>query len=137
MYGGAPPTGLPVVRSIAFATTHCHFASAIRWSSRSAPKSNSWLPSVAMSSPAALSAAIICSPLKIVDATDEERKSPASSISVVRAVAGQPLLEGRDAGESAGAIHRHGGVDVVDLQDGERRADARRARVVGLLRRGR
>ena len=40
-----------------------------------------------MSSPAALSAAIISSPLKTVDATFEDRKSPASTRSGVRPAA--------------------------------------------------
>ena len=52
----------------------------MRWISTSRPKSNSWLPSVARSRPAELSAATICSPLKTLDATDGERKSPASAM---------------------------------------------------------
>jgi hypothetical protein len=86
-YGAAPPIGLPVAVSMTFEITHCHLASAIRCSSTSTPKSNSWLPSVAMSRPAALSAAIICSPLKTVDSTDEDRKSPASIRKGVRPAA--------------------------------------------------
>ena len=37
-----------------------------------------------MSRPAAFNAAIICSPLNTVEATDEERKSPASTSQGVR-----------------------------------------------------
>ncbi len=37
-----------------------------------------------MSTPAAFSAATICSPLKTLEATDGDRKSPARSRSVVR-----------------------------------------------------
>ena len=83
-YGAASPIGCPVRVSTTFDTTHCHFASCMRAMSASSPKSNSWLPSVARSRPAALSAAIICSPLKTLDATEGERKSPASTRNGVR-----------------------------------------------------
>ena len=81
-----------------------------------------------MSSPAALSAATICSPLKTLDATDGERKSPASTSNGVRPSRGELLLERRDAREAADAVDRHGRVDVVDLEDRERRLRARRRR---------
>src|SRR5581483_10190327 len=72
---------------------------------RSSPKSNSWLPSVARSRPIAFSAAIICSPLKTLDAS-----------------------------ETAEPVDGDGGVDVVDLQERQRRPRPRRRRLF-LLRR--
>src|SRR5438132_6897764 len=80
-YGAAPPI---VLVSMTFEITHCHFASRMRCSSTSSPKSNSWLPSVARSSPAALSAATICSPLNTLEATDGDRKSPARTTNGIR-----------------------------------------------------
>ena len=50
-----------------------------------------------------------------------------------RPLARQPLLERGDAGQAAGAVHRHGRVDVVELQDGERGGAAGRAGVIDLL----
>ena len=47
------------------------------------------------------------------------------------AVARQVLFQGRDAGEASGAVDRHRRVDVVDLQDGQRRLEARRPGLVG------
>ena len=84
--------GWPVLVSMTLATTHCHLASRIRWISTSSPKSNSWLPSVARSRPAALSAAIICSPWNVAEATDGDRKSPASTRNGVRPAAARRCL---------------------------------------------
>ena len=82
--GAASAIGRPVRVSTTFDTTHCHFASCMRAMSASSPKSNSWLPSVARSSPAALSAATICSPLNTLEATDGDRKSPARTTNGIR-----------------------------------------------------
>ena len=90
--GFAPPIGFPVFVSTTLETTHSNVASPIRLISSSSPKSNSWLPSVAMSSPAALSAAIICSPLNTLEATEGERKSPAMTRNGVRPAAARFCL---------------------------------------------
>ena len=51
----------------------------MRASSVGAPKSNSWLPKVATSSPSWFHAAIICSPRSTADMMDGEIVSPASA----------------------------------------------------------
>ena len=102
----------------------------MRFTSTSRPKSNSWLPSVAMSRPAAFSAAIVCSPWNTLEATEGRQEVSRENEEDRAALSGDSLLQRGDARQAAAAVHRLERVDVVQLQEGERRPRPRRRLVV-------
>jgi hypothetical protein len=72
----APPKGARDARSRTFDESHTNRDSPMRARRTPGPKSNSWLPKVAASSPRRFQASTICRPLNTVDISDGESVSP-------------------------------------------------------------
>src|SRR3990170_4153005 len=74
----APPKGARLFPSRTFEESQTKRDSSMRWRSTAGPKSNSWLPKVAASSPRRFQASTIWRPLNRADISEGDRVSPES-----------------------------------------------------------